>query len=307
MVIYGRQSLVLKHSDGRPNIPSLKNSSPFFRKDCPLQTTPGLIAFAAVAVSFHFASLIFCFLTSAFCEARFILSDDDSWPSSGVGPKSAIDYGDAFNTYKRLIIIGRHKEQSRHSIELLFQRWDDEVFPKKSKAASDLGTHQEDVEGVEERRNAEFTDFFNRMQLEDNDSHANPHLPSGSESVRITVAEEVRAGPQPRHSGSSGAVQAIVSESGPGPASPTIPAAVDKPLQAVATTAPSKSKARPKSKQKKVPATKKAQNVLETPQVGVESDGRANNIVDDDFVVIDEVAAGAGKATRNRKGKGRAI
>ena len=126
MVIYGRQSLTLTHSDGRSNIPSLKSSSPFCRKDCPLQTTPGLIAFAAVTVGFHFVSLTFWFLTSALCEARFILSDDDSWPSTGVGAKSSIDYGDAFNTYKRFIIIGRHKEESRRSIELLFQRWDAE-------------------------------------------------------------------------------------------------------------------------------------------------------------------------------------
>jgi hypothetical protein len=246
-----------------------------------------------------------------FCEARFILSDDDSWPSTGVGPKSSIDYGDAFNAYKRFIIIGRHKEESRRSIELLFQRWDDEVFPKKAKVTSDLGMDQ-DVEVVEERRSAEFTDFFNRMQLEDNDAS---QLSNNSESMYITVAEEMQAHPQPRPSGSSGAVQAIASGAAAPtitiPAAPTIPAAVDRSLQAV--EAPSKSKARPKPKPKNVPASKKAQNMLETPQVGVGSGA----VVDAGFVVIDEVDTAvnlnggqpAGKATRSRgrKGKDRAV
>jgi hypothetical protein len=300
VVIYGRQALTLKHSDGRRNIPSLKNTSPFSRKDCPLQTTPGLIAFAAVVVGFHFVSLSFWFLTSAFCEARFILSDDESWPSTGVGPKSSIDYGDAFNTYKRFIIIGRHKEESRHSIALLFQRWDDQVFPKK--AGSDLGTNQpDDVEVVEERRNAEFTDFFNRMQLEDDDNA--PQLSNNSESMYM--AEEMQAHPQ---SGSSGVQDIASGAAAPTvtiPAASTIPAAVDRSLQAVA--APSKSKARPKPKPKKVPASKKAQNMLETPQVGF--DGMA--AVDGGFVVIDEVDAAGGqpaqKATRSRKGKAKAV
>jgi hypothetical protein len=179
---------------------------------------------------------------------------------------------------------------------------------------------------TEERRNAEFTDFFNRMQLEDDDdARADPHL-SNSESM-YDMAEEMQAHPQPFHSGSSGAAQAIApghdtAPTIPGPAAPTIPstivaptipaalinstipAAVDRSLQAVA--APTKSKARPKPKPKNVPATKKVQNMLETPQVGV--DGRA--VVVDDFVVVDEVAAGGqpvGKATRSRKGKGRAV
>jgi hypothetical protein len=77
-------------------------------------------------------------------------------------------------------------------------------FFKKAKDASDLGMHQEDVELVtEERRNAEFTDFFNQMQLEDDDdAHADPHM-SNSES--IYAAEEMQAHSQPCHSGSSGA------------------------------------------------------------------------------------------------------
>ena len=71
MVIYGRQALTLKHSDGRPNFPSLKSSSPFFQKDCSLQTTPGLTAFAAIAVDFHFCFIVllisyFCFLWGPF-------------------------------------------------------------------------------------------------------------------------------------------------------------------------------------------------------------------------------------------------
>jgi hypothetical protein len=131
----------------------------------------------------------------------------------------------------------------------------------------------------------------------------------------------MQAHPQPFHSGSSGAVQAIAPGHDtaltiPGPAAPTIlaastivaptnptalnstiPAAVDRSLQAV--PAPTKSKARPKPKPK-------PKNVQATPQVGV--DGRA--AVADDFVVVDEVAAGGqfvGKATRSRKGKARAV
>jgi hypothetical protein len=168
---------------------------------------------------------------------------------------------------------------------------------------------------TEERRNAEFTDFFNRMQLEDDDdAHADRHV-SNSESM-YDVAEEMQAHPQPFHSGRSGAVQAIAPGHDtaltiPGPAAPTIPAtstnptalnstipaAVDRSLQAV--PAPTKSKARPKPKPK-------PKNVQATPQVGV--DGRA--AVADDFVVVDEVAAGGqfvGKATRSRKGKARAV
>ena len=167
---------------------------------------------------------------------------------------------------------------------------------------------------VEERRNAEFADFFNRMQLEDDHDNSNTHplvlSESNPESMHVAGEMQALVPSQPRHSGSSGADQAMSS----GPTAPTIPPAstipavapvnaipdsnaVDRSLPAVA--APSKSKARPKPKPKK-----KAQTI-ETPQVGV--DGRA--IGDDDFVGNDEVAAGgqpARKATRNRKGKSRA-
>lgn len=192
---------------------------------------------------------------------------------------------------------------------------------------------------VEERRNAEFADFFNRMQLEDDDAHADPHLLSNPESTYMADSEEMRAHPraQPRHSSSShsqaGAVQAIASGSAAPPAAPTMSTpspihgippstnnsnihagsvvqAVDGSLQAV--VAPSKSKARLKLKQKSVPATKKAQNVVEIPQVGVDDRaGTGRAVVDGGFVVtgIDEVTAGgkpAGKATRSRKGKSQA-
>ena len=164
---------------------------------------------------------------------------------------------------------------------------------------------------VEESHNTEFSDLFNQMQFEDDDTgstHADPH-------------------PQFFHSGSSGAVQAILAS---GSTAPTISMPspihelphttnnhrvsdsivqdiVDRSLQAVA--APSKSKTCPKPKPKNVPATKKAKN----PQVDV--DGRPGAVVDD-FIVItgneldSEVAADgqpARRTTRGRKGKSRAV
>ena len=139
------------------------------------------------------------------------------------------------------------------------------------------------------------------MQLEDNDTL----ISNNSESMYATVAEEMPAHPQPPNPGSSGAVQPILSSGTalivnvaiPGPViTPTNPTAEDRSLQAVA--APSKSKAHPKPKPKKGPASKKSQNMLETPQVDV----------DGGFVVIDDVdAAPAGLATRSRKGKAKAV
>ena len=157
--------------------------------------------------------------------------------------------------------------------------------------------HQEDEEPLEERRNAEFADFFSQMQCEDNDVDTN------SESIYMP---ENQAHPQPHDAGSSGAAQAIIAPGQVNAAAPiTIPSdtAVDR--QAVA--APSKSKACPKPKPKNAPASKKAPNTLETPEVGV--DGRG--VVDSDDVV-NEVATVNGvqpairKGTRSRKGKGRA-
>ena len=146
------------------------------------------------------------------------------------------------------------------------------------------------------------------MQLEDNETPI-----SNSESMYVdTVAEEMPAHPQPPIPGSSGAAQSIASGTVnvtaaltvaiPTINNPTNLTAEDRPLQAVA--APSKSKARPKPKPKKGPASKKSQNTLETPQVDV--DGRG--IVDGGFVVINDVdAAPAGKSTRSRKGKAKAL
>jgi len=160
------------------------------------------------------------------------------------------------------------------------------------------------------------------MQLEDVNAHVDPASDWPSDSESTHMAEEMQACPQPGHSGSSQGTQAILSS----PTTPTIstPSPIHntlhttnvlivhavlivqdvRPLQAAA--APLKPKARPKTKPKNVPAAKKAQDVLETPQIGVDD---RPTIVDDDFVVIDEVVAGgqpAGRATRSCKGKSRA-
>ncbi|KAF8812140.1 hypothetical protein BYT27DRAFT_7207977 [Phlegmacium glaucopus] len=272
VVIYGKQALVLKHTDGRLNFPSLKSNSPFSRKDCPLQTTAGLIAFAAIAV-------------------RFILSDDETWPSTGVGPKSSINYGDTFNTYKHFLIVGHHKEESRRSIELLFQRWDAEVFPKKAGVASTLGTHDMDAEVVEERRSAEFADFFNRMQLEDSD--ANPDPLSDADS-NIYMDEEID--PRSHHPGCAQVIPPVPIISTSSVVSIVHAVTIAQDVMSQAVTGP-----KPRHK----PNVSAAKKALKIPQVALSS----KVTIEDGLVAVDEVDAGgkpAGRATRNRKGKSQA-
>ena len=138
------------------------------------------------------------------------------------------------------------------------------------------------------------------MQLEDNETPI-----SNSESMYTdTVAEEMPAHPQPPIPGSSGAAQPIASGTVNVTAALTVAIPITPTnLTAEAVAAPSKSKARPKPKPKKGPASK---NTHETPQVDV--DGRA--VVDGGFVVINDVDAApvnAGKSTRSRKGKAKAV